>query len=47
MKNNLEEFIERPDKYSIAPKDCRKFLEDNYSWEKVDFEKVAMGLISH
>lgn len=47
MKNKLEEVIESPDKYSFAPETCRKFVEDNYSWEKVadEFEKVAMGVI--
>ena len=48
IKNKLEEVLERPDKYAFDPQTCRKFVEDNYSWEKVaeDFEKVAIKLIS-
>jgi len=47
LKKKMEEVIERPDKYDFDPADCRKFVEDRYSWEKVaqTFEKEMIQVI--
>ena len=47
IKRKMEEVIEKPDQFSLDPAACRRFAEENYSWEKVadDFEKDMMGLI--
>lgn len=35
MKYKLEEVIEKPEKYHIDPRICRKFAENNYSWRQM------------
>ena len=39
--------IEKPDQYKYDPKQCRKFVEKNYSWKKMadEFEKEALELV--
>jgi len=48
IKKKLEEVIEQPEEYHFDPKDCRKFVEDNYSWTRMadSFEKEAIELLS-
>jgi glycosyltransferase involved in cell wall biosynthesis len=47
MKTKLEQIIETPAQYEFDPRDCRHFVEQNYSWKKMAeaFEKVALELI--
>jgi len=47
IKEKIENVIENPDRYQYEPVACRKFVEENFSWEKVadEFEKEAMRLI--
>lgn len=48
MKIKLERIIEKPKQYEFDPKDCRHFVEQNYSWKKMAdaFEQEALNLIS-
>ena len=47
LKKKMEEVVELPDRYNFDPKVCRKFVEGNYSWEKVSdaFEKEILRLV--
>ncbi|MFC1495120.1 glycosyltransferase family 4 protein [Thermodesulfobacteriota bacterium] len=47
IKEKLEEIVNNPDEYLFESQTCRKFVEDNYSWEKVadEFEKAALDLV--
>jgi glycosyltransferase involved in cell wall biosynthesis len=49
IKKKLEELIEKPEEYCFDPKDCRKFVEDNFSWKGMadSFEKEAIGLVRY
>ncbi|MBW1696646.1 MAG: glycosyltransferase family 4 protein [Deltaproteobacteria bacterium] len=35
IKEELEQVVKMPDQFSFDPKRCRRFVEDNYSWEKM------------
>jgi len=35
MKQKLEEVIRRPGDYAFRPESCRRFVERNFSWEKM------------
>jgi glycosyltransferase involved in cell wall biosynthesis len=47
MRNKLEEVIERPDSFRFEPRDCRAFVEANFSWKKAAdaFEQEAKTCI--
>ena len=47
IKEKLELVIEHPNQYKFDPKQCRKFIEKNYSWKKMadEFEKKALELV--
>jgi glycosyltransferase involved in cell wall biosynthesis len=47
MKIKLEDVINRPEKYRFDPQACRKFIEEQYSWEKMAdaFEREVTRLI--
>ena len=46
IKQKMEEIIEKPDEYSFLPQSCRKFVQKNFSWQRVAeaFEKRAVKL---
>lgn len=41
LKEKLEEVVNKPDIYDFSQEECRRFVENNYSWDKVGdmFEK--------
>ena len=41
LKEKMEELPEKPDDYNFNPEECRRYVENNYSWKKVGdvFEK--------
>ncbi len=47
IKKKIEEVIQRPDNFKFEPEICRKFVKDNFLWERVagTFEKEVIGLI--
>ena len=47
MRNKLEEVVESPNSFRFDPKNCRAFVERNFSWEKaaVAFEKEAKNAL--
>lgn len=46
IKKKLEEVVNRSDRYDFKPEDCRKFVEDHFSWKKVAdrFEQEVLNL---
>lgn len=47
IKEKLEEVINDMDEYHFDPRNCHRFVEDNYSWKTVadEFEKVMLELV--
>ena len=47
LKDKLEEIIQGADRYSFAKPDCRRYIEDNFSWGRVAdrFEELSLSLI--
>jgi glycosyltransferase involved in cell wall biosynthesis len=47
MKTKLEDTILKPEEYDFDPKACRKFVEDNFTWQKMaeHFEREAIALV--
>ncbi|MDY6973879.1 MAG: glycosyltransferase family 4 protein [Thermodesulfobacteriota bacterium] len=46
MKRKMEETIQRPGIYNFSPESCRRFVLENFSWEKVAdfFEKTIISM---
>jgi glycosyltransferase involved in cell wall biosynthesis len=47
IKAKLEEAVEHPEAFHFSPSECRKFVEDNFSWEKMAdaFEEEMLKLV--
>ena len=48
LMEKMEEVVESSDKYRFDPEDCRTYIKNNFSWEKVahDFEHEAAELLA-
>ena len=46
MRRKMEEIIETPERYNFDPGTCRRFVEENFSWETVAdiFEKTVISM---
>ena len=47
IRAKLEETVEQPEAFHFSPLECRKFVEDNFSWEKMAdaFEEEMLKLV--
>ncbi|MEJ2725010.1 MAG: glycosyltransferase family 4 protein, partial [Deltaproteobacteria bacterium] len=47
IKAKLEETVEHPEAFHFSPLECRKFVEENFSWEKMAdaFEEEMLKLV--
>jgi glycosyltransferase involved in cell wall biosynthesis len=47
IRAKLEQTVEHPETFHFSPSECRKFVEDNFSWEKMAdaFEEEMLKLV--
>ncbi len=49
IREKMEDVIQNPEKYRFDPENCRRYVEERFSWKKMAdaFEKEAQRLIAN